>query len=65
MKIAWRPIEKEPKSIRKGFMRLYTFAPTEKEHPNDYVNRRMYFFAKGYGSRVCDAYIDIPLYKEE
>ena len=55
----WNSIEKEPKSIRKGYMRIYSFKPTAPENNRDIVRERMYEFRSYAGARECDYYMDI------
>lgn len=60
----WQPIEKEPKRVKKGFMRLYTFRP-EVTSGREYLKlHRAYQFSKSMGYRKCDGFIDIPLFTE-
>ena len=59
----WIPIEKEPKSIRKGLMRLYSFKPSHNEQrPDDKPLCRMYAFNAVQGRRIPDAYMDVPTF---
>jgi len=63
----WKPIEKEPKKVKKGFMRIYTFKPVAKEKGREYLNLKRFYGigSRNFGFRECDAYMDIPLFSEE
>lgn len=57
----WKPIEKMPKSVREGYMRVFTFKPVNEGRTKLI---RAYKFDKTMGYRECDAFIDIPIYEE-
>lgn len=53
----WHPIEKMPKSIRKGYIRIYSFEPVKEDRMK---LERYYDTTKRFGFRKCDYYMDIP-----
>jgi hypothetical protein len=58
----WQPINNVDGKPKKGFMRIYTFAPVEnKTHPHAALGR-YYGLDRVFGYRVCDGFIDIPQY---
>lgn len=58
----WKDITKE-KKIKPGKKRVYTYAPVDNG-PGRLGLKRSYSFENPYGARKCDAYLDIPEFKE-
>lgn len=63
----WQPIETAPRKPKKGYFRLYSYAPGSIRKDEKITKRcpyylpRIYSTDSCYGSRVCDFYIDIPI----
>lgn len=58
----WRPIEKEPRRLKKGFMRIYTFKPFINKRSARLSLGRAYNFCRLMGCRECDGFIEIPAF---
>lgn len=54
----WISIEKAALKPKKGFFRLYSYAPSTNQR---YVLSRIYTIDSYFGSRLCDYYMDIPI----
>lgn len=59
-KIEWEPIEKASKSIPKGMMRVYSYAPVPTDRYGRNALPRATSCNSSMGSRKCDMVIDIP-----
>jgi hypothetical protein len=61
----WQPIDQIDKKIPKGYIRIYTFTPEIREG-REYANlSRAYNISKHMGHRVCDGFMDIPMFPEK
>jgi hypothetical protein len=53
----WQPIESAPRDTPKGYVRIYSFAPSNNGRC---TLSRLYDTERCRGHRVCDYYIDLP-----